>query len=113
MELRDFIELGYRDPALRFLVIGGYAVAAHGHTRATFDVDLLARRADQPGWMTRATLAGLKLEGETSNFAQFSQSTPADGLDLMFVDDPTFEQLFLKYGTQELYDTFLRILRDP
>jgi hypothetical protein len=177
MELRDFIDLGHQEPALQFLIIGGYAVAAHGHTRATFDVDLLVRRSDQPVWMSRATQAGLKLEGETRNFAQFSQSGLADGLDLMFVDDPTFhqmwqaseerafgesmarvpcldhlialklhalkqglphrtskdaedvetlarrnrldlaepryEKLFLKYGTRELYATFLRLLRDP
>ena len=37
MELADFIRLGCEPPPLRFLVIGGYAVAAHGHTRATFE----------------------------------------------------------------------------
>ena len=177
MELPDFIDMGQREPALRFLIIGGYAVAAHGHTRATFDVDFLVRRSEQSMWMSRAVEVGLKLESVTNNFAQFSQTTPADALDLMFVEDPTFDQmwqaseertfgrgrariprldhlialklhalkqslphrtakdaedvetlvrrhalklsdpqykqLFLKYGTQELYETFLRILRTP
>jgi hypothetical protein len=27
--------------------------------------------------------------------------------------DPRYEQLFLKYGTRELYETFLRLLRHP
>lgn len=177
MELADFIRLGQQGPALQFLIIGGYAVAAHGHTRATFDVDFLVRRAERDAWLARLAAAGLKLSGETSAFAQFSQPQGGDGLDLMFVDEPTFdrmwheseerdfggsrarvpcldhllalklhalkqalphrtskdaedveiltrrnglnlrdpryEQLFLKYGTREIYDTFLRLLRDP
>ena len=177
MELADFIQLARGEPALPFLIIGGYAVAAHGHTRATFDVDFLVRRAERDAWFTRLQAAGLKLFGETSAFAQFNQPMGGDGLDLMFVDEPTFqrmwetseerqfggssarvpcldhllalklhalkqalpnraskdaedveilarrhrldlhdpryEQLFLKYGTREIYDTFLRLLRHP
>ncbi len=178
MELADFIRLGSQEPALRFLIIGGYAVAAHGHTRVTFDVDLLVRRADREEWFTRVMAGGLTLFRQTRAFAQFSPpaATEGEGLDLMFVDDSTFDrmwgaseecdfgetrarvpcldhlfalklhalkqallhrtakdaedvemlirrhgidlrqprykELFLKYGTQEIYDTFLRILRD-
>ena len=177
MELADFIRLGCEPPPLRFLVIGGYAVAAHGHTRATFDVDLLVRRAERGAWLARLTAVGLNRFGETGAFAQFTQPQGGDGLDLMFVDDPTFDrmwqtseerdfgdsrarvpsldhllalklhalkqalphrtskdaedvemlirrngldlsqphykQLFLKYGSQELFATFVRLLRDP
>jgi hypothetical protein len=177
MELADFIQLGRKKPALRFLIIGGYAVAAHGHTRATFDVDFLVRRAEREAWFARIAAAGLTLFGESNAFAQFGQPEGGDGLDLMFVDEPTFdpmwqaseerdfggsraripcldhllalklhalkqsmphrtskdaedveilarrnglklsdpryEQLFLKYGSREIYDTFLRLLRDP
>ncbi len=177
MELADFIKLGDREPPLPALVIGGYAVAAHGHTRATFDVDFLVRRADRDSWFRRLTEAGLRLFGETAAFAQFGQPAGGEGLDLMFVDPSTFdrmwqaseerdfggskarvpcldhllalklhalkqalphrtskdaedlevlirrhgldlrdrryEQLFLKYGTRELYETFLRLLRTP
>jgi len=166
-----------QDPGLRFLIIGGYAVAAHGHTRATFDVDFLARRSDRPEWLHRSRNADLQLLGESNAFAQFTQPTGGDGLDLMFVEDPTFEglwlesverefgslrarvpslnhllalklhvlkqglahrtsrdaediemlarrnrldlsapsyqNLFLKHGTPEIYDTLLRILRKP
>ena len=110
MELADFIQVGQRAPALRFLIIGGYAVAAHGHTRATFDVDFLARHAERAVWFARLDAAGLSLFGETKAFAQFSPSEDGDGLNLR---DPRYEQLFLKYGTRELYDTFLRLLRNP
>jgi hypothetical protein len=38
----DFLELlaCLRDRSVRFLVVGGYAVAAHGHVRATKDLDI-------------------------------------------------------------------------
>ena len=174
MKISDFIQLANQAPALKFLVIGGYAVGAHGHTRTTFDVDFLARRDDRGEWLRRSAQAGLRLIGETNAFAQFSQDD-ADGFDLMFVNEETFaqmwaasvekefngacaktpsldhllalklhalkqkmahrtskdaedvellvrrngldisqpwyEQLFLKYGTREIYETFLRILR--
>lgn len=175
MELGDFIAVGEQEPELRFLIIGGYAVGAHGHTRATFDVDFLVRREDKELWMKRILDAGLRLFAEQRTFAQFTQPERGDGLDLMFVNEATFErlwsaseerqfgpkrarvpcldhlialklhalkqalphrtskdaedvemlarrnqlnlrqphyeQLFLKYGTREIYETFLRILR--
>lgn len=177
MDLADFIELANRQPALPFLVIGGYAVAAHGHTRATFDVDFLARRCQRDIWRARLTESGFKLFGETSAFAQYNPPDAGDDLDLMWVDEPTFnrmwqaseerdfggfqarvpcldhllalklhvlkqglahrtskdaedveilvrrhgldlrdrryEELFLRYGNREIYDTFLRLLRNP
>jgi hypothetical protein len=94
VELADFIRLGGREPALRFLIIGGYAVAAHGHTRVTFDVDLLVRRADREAWFIRLTADGLALR---------------HSIDLR---QQRYEELFLKHGTREIYDTFLRLLRD-
>lgn len=93
MDLADFIRVGEQEPALGFLVIGGYAVAAHGHARATFDVDFLVRRTDQEAWFDRLTAAGLSRFGHTVNFAQFTQPAGGDGLDLMFVDDKTFTRL--------------------
>lgn len=45
MDVADFIRLSREEPLLLSLVIGGYAVAAHGHTRATFDVDFLVCHA--------------------------------------------------------------------
>jgi hypothetical protein len=94
MELADFIRLGQKDPELRFLVIGGYAVAAYGHTRPTFDVDFLAHRGERASWHQRIINAGLNLLGETEAFSQFTQTPAGDSLDLMFVDVPTFEQFW-------------------
>lgn len=177
VELVDYISLGKQEPLLRFLIIGGYAVGAHGHTRSTFDVDFLVRRGERDAWVSRLLGAGLHLFGETRAFAQFTQPQGGDSLDLMFVDDSTFElmwraseernyggslaripsldhllalklhalkqalphrtskdaedvemlvrrnnlnlhephyeQLFLTYGNREIYDTILRIVRNP
>ena len=176
MELPDFIQIGNEAPPLRFLIIGGWAVGAHGHPRATFDVDFMVRRADREAWFDRGMARGLKLFRESGVFAQFTQAA-GDGFDLMFVEDSTFDKmweaseergfgemkarvpcldhlltlklhalrqnlphrtskdaddvevllrrheinlgdphyksLFVKYGTPELYETFVRILRHP
>lgn len=176
MDIADYIRLSQQQPVLQAIVIGGYAVAAHGHTRATFDVDLMVRGTDREAWLERLGGAGLNLVAQTSSFAQFSPSNGGEGLDLMFVNDSTFdriwqaseerdfgsararipcldhllalklhslkhglphrtakdaedieilvrrnsvnihepryEQLFLKYGTREIYETFLRLLRE-
>ena len=109
MDLIDFIRIGNQEPPLRFLIIGGYAVGAHGHTRATFDVDFLVRRDDHDLWFTRITSAGLKLFGETKAFAQFTQPEGGDGMDLMFVDDPTFEQMWQASGEREFGGSRARI----
>jgi hypothetical protein len=94
VELVDFIRLGLEEPPLRFLIIGGYAVAAHGHTRATFDVDFLVRRSDRNVWFSRLTRKGLVVYGQTHAFAQFSAPGQGDGLDLMFVEEQTFEPMW-------------------
>jgi hypothetical protein len=85
VELPEIIELVHRAPPLRFLVIGGYAVAAHGYARVTFDADLLVNRTDREAWFGRPTNQGFRI----------------------------LQQLFLKYGNREIYESFLRLLRNP
>ncbi len=94
MEIADFIRLGHQEPALRFLIIGGWAVGAHGYTRSTFDVDFIVRQNERDQWFVRLTAGGLKLFSESKTFAQFSQLAGGDGLDLMFVNDATFERMW-------------------
>lgn len=93
MDQNDFIALGKQDPPLRFLVIGGYAVLVHGHSRFTNDFDMMVRRADSKAWMERIEAAGMRLFARTETFAQFSQSK-GEGLDLMFATDETFEEIW-------------------
>jgi len=177
VELIAFIHLGQGAPSLPFLIIGGYAVAAHGHTRPTFDVDFLVRQTDRERWIEKLTAAGINLLRQTRGFAQFSRENGSEALDLMLVNDATYEQfartsqtrdfggvsagvpsldnllalklhalkqglphrtsrdaedvemlarrnkidlaskhyeeLFLKYGSREIYETILRTLRKP
>jgi hypothetical protein len=54
-------------------------------------VDFLVRRSALEPWKTKLTGAGLSLFAERSAFAQFSQGEGQDGLDLMLVDDHTFD----------------------
>jgi hypothetical protein len=94
VELEDYIEIASQKPALPFLVIGGYAVAAHGHTRSTFDVDFLGQNQAREEWRERLLTRGFQLISETSAFAQFSPPDHSTGLDLMFVGKDTFDQFW-------------------
>jgi hypothetical protein len=75
-------------------VIGGYAVAAHGHTRSTFDIDFLVPRADKNEWAARAAESGFAICNQTENFIQFAKPEPQDILDIMLATEPTFEKLW-------------------
>src|SRR4051812_22242263 len=104
MGIEDFIRLGDAPPALRFLLIGGYAVGAHGFTRTTLDVDFLVNRGDRDLWLKKIEGAGLKKIAETTTFIQFSQEV-GDGLDLMIVSGETFEKLWSESKETEVLST--------
>jgi len=76
-----------------FLVIGGHAVVLHGHLRNTFDLDLLI--ADSKFDTGRATLAALGYRAyfETDAFLQLIAPENLPPLDLMIVDDRTFDRI--------------------
>jgi hypothetical protein len=94
VDLQDYVGLASQEPALRFLVIGGYAVAAHGHTRTTFDVDFLVCNEERAEWRQRTLRHRLQLISETSAFAQYSPRDRSTALDLMFVAKATFDQFW-------------------
>jgi Nucleotidyl transferase of unknown function (DUF2204) len=80
---------------LPFLLIGGYAVLAHGFVRTTGDIDFLVRKSQAAGW--QKLLEGLKFAVKFSGptFLQFNPP-PQEKLpvDLMFVSDENFDQMF-------------------
>ena len=92
-----------RQGQLRFLVIGGVAVMAHGFARSTFDLDLLVRRSELEKWKGVAAKLGFRFFREGPTFVQF-QPPAADRLplDLMLVGDATFERM---YEAARLTDT--------
>jgi predicted nucleotidyltransferase len=80
---------------LPFLLIGGYAVLAHGFVRTTGDIDFLVPKSQGADW--QRLLEGLKFTVKLSSptFLQFN-SPPGEKLpvDLMFVADAIFGQMF-------------------
>jgi predicted nucleotidyltransferase len=80
---------------LPFLLIGGYAVLAHGFVRTTGDIDFLVRKSQAADW--QKLLEGLKFAVKFSGttFLQFNPP-PQEKLpvDLMFVSDENFDQMF-------------------
>lgn len=77
------------------LMIGGHAVTALGHPRATFDLDLLIPRHAAQAW--RVALAGLRysLFAESDNFHQYEAPVdfPLPPIDLRLVDEDVFTTL--------------------
>jgi hypothetical protein len=79
---------------LPFLVIGGYAVMAHGFVRGTDDLDLLVQSSRRSQWRQLLEGLGMMVYREATNFLQFDP--PASGglpLDLMFVADDVFNRM--------------------
>lgn len=80
---------------LRFLVIGGHAVNAHGYSRFTKDLDLLVRRTDSAAWESLLRAHGFTRFREEQAFLQFNQPpTFPWPLDLMLVNEDTFEKIW-------------------
>lgn len=77
-----------------FLVIGGYAVFAHGYVRATDDLDLIVPRGRRVQLGNLLGDLGMTLKNDAVNFAQFD---PLDDsgmeVDLMFVSEAVFARL--------------------
>ncbi|MCX8089404.1 MAG: hypothetical protein N3I86_00485 [Verrucomicrobiae bacterium] len=79
---------------LPFLLAGGHAVIAHGHPRATFDIDLVIRRSERAAWVEMAAEMGFRFRSEGPTFLQFDPpSNDMLPLDLMLVNDETFAKL--------------------
>ncbi|HVU08214.1 MAG TPA: nucleotidyl transferase AbiEii/AbiGii toxin family protein [Verrucomicrobiae bacterium] len=80
---------------LPFLLIGGYAVLAHGFVRTTGDIDFLVQKSQAAGW--RKLLEELKFVVKFSGptFLQFNPPPEEKlPLDLMFVSDENFASMF-------------------
>lgn len=90
------------------LMIGGHAVTALGHPRATFDLDLLIPRSAAGQWKTELAKLGYRIFAESRNFHQFEAppGLPLPPLDLMLVDDEVFQTL-------ELTKTDIRPIATP
>jgi hypothetical protein len=82
------------EAGLPLLLIGGYAVMAHGFVRATDDLDLLVQGSRRDQWRRLLEGLGMSVFREMPAFMQFNPP-PGTGLsvDLMFVADEVFERM--------------------
>lgn len=79
------------------LMIGGHAVTALGHARATFDLDLIIPRSAADLWRNEMLNLRYRVFAESLNFHQFEAcpDLPLPPVDLMLVDDEIFQTLEL------------------
>lgn len=79
------------------LMIGGHAVTALGHPRATFDLDLLIPRDAATEWKAALQKLNYSLFAESANFHQYEAPAefPLAPIDLMLVDHDVFAALEL------------------
>ncbi|HAV63045.1 MAG TPA: hypothetical protein DCY13_11855 [Verrucomicrobiales bacterium] len=82
------------ESGLRFLLIGGHAVAHHHYPRTTEDIDLLVSSHDRESWLAIAGRVGLTLFHDGGSFLQFTPPAPSGWrLDLMLVNASTFDKM--------------------
>jgi predicted nucleotidyltransferase len=82
------------DAGISFLVIGGYAVLAHGYSRTTDDLDLIVQRGRRAQLGALLGNLGMSIKNDAVNFIQFDSENKAGmAVDLMFVSEEVFGRL--------------------
>jgi predicted nucleotidyltransferase len=82
------------ESGIPFLVIGGYAVIAHGYVRTTDDLDLIVQRGQRAQMSKLLGDLGMSVKNDAANFVQFdSKDETSMDVDLMFVSADVFSQL--------------------
>lgn len=96
---------------LRWLLIGGHAVAQHGYGRTTEDTDFLVCRDDVARWHELARNCGYTLFHEGANFSQWTapEENPLSNLDFMIVNDTTFDKLLAESVTASVFGETMRL----
>ena len=94
MNAAEVLKTGVEQIKLPFLVIGGFAVLAHGYQRTTMDLDLLVRRTHAAQWTEALGRIGYDLVQETTQRTRFRSSHGGIDVDLMYVTDETFDGMF-------------------
>jgi hypothetical protein len=92
-----------------FLVIGGHAVVLHGHLRNTFDLDLLIPDSKLPAGRAALASLGYRTFFETEAFLQLQAPENLPPLDLMIVDDLTFNRIETTSNEKVLDEERIRI----
>jgi hypothetical protein len=96
--------------ALPFLIIGGNAVIAYGYPRMTRDLDLMVRDSHRRAWDELIVPLGYRAHEVQRVFHMYnpiSRDLPA--IDLMLVDDGTFDKLTSEATEIEMAGAMVRI----
>jgi hypothetical protein len=94
---------------LPFLVIGGFAVIAHGYQRSTGDLDVLVRRSDDTAWTEALKRVGYTLLHAQRTFAQYKSADGSIDLDLMYVDDATFDPMYAASEPKDFHGVPIKV----
>ena len=93
-----------------FLLIGGHAINAYGISRQTGDIDLLVRRRQKHKWLELLTKLRYSVGQDDDRFSRFRPDTiVAWPIDLMYVDDETFDKLFAESQGSDLGIVIVRV----
>ena len=109
MDFKQVGALANQAPPLPFLVIGGYAVVAHGFVRTTVDIDLLICQEDREEWENRTTKKGFSIFHQTNTFIQLGYKDDQIGLDLMIVGKSTFDPMYQESQPNTIEDVNVRV----
>ncbi|HAO80666.1 MAG TPA: hypothetical protein DCQ92_17180 [Verrucomicrobia subdivision 3 bacterium] len=94
MSLLRVISQKADEQKLPFMLIGGYAVMAHGFVRTTGDIDFIIRKSQANDWQKLLESLKFAVHFSGPTFLQFnpppSEKLP---LDLMFVNNEIFNQM--------------------
>jgi predicted nucleotidyltransferase len=101
LDFNAFIDVCKRH-GVRFLIVGGYAVAAHGHARMTKDLDVFVEATDENADTLMAALTefgfggiGLKAADFTEPGAVIQLGSPPVRIDLLTsIDAVSFDEAY-------------------
>jgi len=80
-----------------FLVIGGYAVNAHGYSRQTLDLDVLIKKEQSGFWKNLLLENGYTVYCERESFMQLAPVTQEQmPVDFMLVNEQTFSKMYVE-----------------
>ena len=95
MSLLQEVHQCAEEHGLRFLLIGGFAVNAHGHARTTGDLDLAVPRPDRDAWQKLIQSVGHRLSESNDRFLQFESTVRGRlPIDVMLANERTFAGLW-------------------
>jgi len=111
MEILRTIQLYTEDKAMPFMVIGGHAVNSYGISRQTGDLDFIVPRTTREKWEVLLAKLQYKAGQNDQTFARFSpDSIAAWPIDLMFVDEGTFEKMYKESSLHSFGQAVARVI---